>query len=246
METDNLHELGLSEKQVTLYLALLELGQAKASDLAKRTGFKRPSVYDMLNNLVQRGFITCNVQGKRQFFQAEDPRVLLEIPKKIDQHVRKVLPDLQQIFNRNTQKPQLRYYEGVDGIRRITEDLLECQSGEYWYVSDATEITKILGERFLEDFIDRRIEKGLWANAIRIRRSETEMNNMKPGKEYRRRLRFLPHAPLEDIASMHIYDNKVGLISSSKECFAMLIESKEVCTLMKFMWNTLWNVADEP
>ncbi len=246
MDHEYLTELGLSDKQTTLYLALLELGQAKASDLAKRTGFKRPSVYDMLNNLVQRGLITCNMQGKRQFFQAENPRVLLDIPKKMEQSVRKILPDLQQIFNRNTQKPTLRYYEGVEGIRRITEDLLEAKNGEYWYISDATEITKILGEGFLEDFVKRRIEKGLWANAIRVRRSETEMNVLRPGKENRRRLRFLPHAPLEEIASMHLYDNKVGLISSSKECFAMLIESREVFTLMKFLWGTLWNVADEP
>lgn len=246
MDSEHLQELGLSDKQTTLYLALLELGQAKASDLAKRTGFKRPSVYDMLNNLVQRGLITCNMQGKRQFFQAEDPRVLLEIPQRMEQHVRKALPELQQIFNRNTTKPKLRYYEGVEGIRRITEDLLDMEGNEYWYVNDAMELTKILGESYLKDFVDRRIEKGLWANALRIRRSETSMENMKPGKEYRRRLRFLPQAPLEDIASMHLYDNKVGLISSSKECFAMLIESREVFTLMKFMWTTLWNVADEP
>ena len=245
-DIEHLTELGLSDKQITLYLALLELGQSKASDLAKRTGFKRPSVYDMLNNLVQRGLITCTMQGKRQFFQAEHPRVLLEIPKRIDQHVRKVLPELQQIYNRNTQKPTFRYYEGVEGIRRITEDLLECKTNEYWYVSDATELSKILGISYLEDFVKRRIEKGLWANAIRIRRSEVDMNILQPGPDNKRRLRFLPHAPLEDIASLHLYDNKVCFISSSKECFAMLIESKEVFTLMKFMWSTLWGVADEP
>lgn len=244
MDHEQLQQLGLSDKQITLYLALLELGQAKASDLAKRTGFKRPSVYDMLNNLVQRGLITCSIQGKRQFFQAENPRTLLEIPKKMDLGLRKILPELQEMYNRNTQQPHLQYYEGVDGIRRICEDMLSSDISEYWYISDATEITKILGSHYLEDFIKRRIDKGIQANALRVRRSETPMQVLKAGKKYLRRLRYLPQAPLEDIASMHIYGNKVGLISSSKECFAMLIESKEVSTLMKFMWTSLWNVSD--
>ena len=48
---DGLTSLDLSSRQAKVYLALLQLGNASAIELAKTTGFIHPTAYDVLDSL---------------------------------------------------------------------------------------------------------------------------------------------------------------------------------------------------
>jgi sugar-specific transcriptional regulator TrmB len=48
--TSLLTQLGLSDKESALYLALLELGQADVADTAKKAGVKRSTAYVLLES----------------------------------------------------------------------------------------------------------------------------------------------------------------------------------------------------
>ena len=72
-----LKSLKFSEKEAKVYLALLELGSAKAHDIARKTGINRTTVYDLLEILLHRGLISKYKKGALAYFNARDPKYLL-------------------------------------------------------------------------------------------------------------------------------------------------------------------------
>ena len=57
IEQQVLENLGLSEKEAEIYLALLELGTGTVVEVAKKSGVKRPTAYLVLDELKKMGYI---------------------------------------------------------------------------------------------------------------------------------------------------------------------------------------------
>src|SRR5690349_2719325 len=72
-----LEELGLSPNEVRVYLASLELGAATAQQIAAKAAVVRPTAYVAIGGLVKRGLVSSHTRGKKQYFQAERPEVLM-------------------------------------------------------------------------------------------------------------------------------------------------------------------------
>lgn len=64
MIEDLLMNLGLNEKETLIYITILKNQQLTASDIAKKTKFKRTTVYAVLDNLIQKKLITKNPNKK--------------------------------------------------------------------------------------------------------------------------------------------------------------------------------------
>ena len=56
--------LGLTDKETLIYLAILKNQQLTASDISKKTKLKRTTVYAALDNLIQKRLITKNTSKK--------------------------------------------------------------------------------------------------------------------------------------------------------------------------------------
>jgi len=72
MYRNELRKLGLSEKEIAVYLSLLRMGPSMASVLARVSNVKRTSIYDILNGLTDRNLIGSYKQGDDTFFVIED------------------------------------------------------------------------------------------------------------------------------------------------------------------------------
>lgn len=77
MILDDLQALGLSEKEAITYLTLHEYGASAVSTLARRTGIKRTSLYDVINALFERGLISSFEQGGAKYYIIDDVNKLL-------------------------------------------------------------------------------------------------------------------------------------------------------------------------
>ena len=81
--------IGFSQKEVTVYLALLELGQGTVSLIARRAGINRTTGYDILDSLSQKGLVSISGKEPKQEYAAEPPEMIKkylesEIQKKRD------------------------------------------------------------------------------------------------------------------------------------------------------------------
>jgi HTH-type transcriptional regulator, sugar sensing transcriptional regulator len=241
---EQLSEIGLDGKRADVYLSLLRIGTGTAMEVAKAAKVKRPTAYDILDDLADKHLVTIGFKGKRRIFSAENPIRLKENIELQLSHISALLPDLQALHNIRPNTPRIRYYEGVEGIKAVSEDILTVITREYFYFGSMKEIIDVTGKEYQRDWVRRRIEKKIWSNAIRIREKETSDNFLKDGPANLRRLRFFPRVIPEDIVSLYIYDNKVTITSAIKECYGMIIESRELVTLMKALWQMVWSVAE--
>jgi sugar-specific transcriptional regulator TrmB len=123
-----LEKLGLNQKEASVYLALLELGQTSISRIAQKSGVKRTSVYDVLKSLKTKGLVGRTISKGKTYYFAEDPGVLKEALEEKFTTLEKVMPQLLSITNFLDQKPKIRFYEGKGGIRDIYEETLELKN----------------------------------------------------------------------------------------------------------------------
>ncbi len=242
---EQLEALNLSTREAKVYLALLQLGSGSAIELAKQTGYKHPTVYDVLDQLRDKHLVSVGISGGRKRFTAENPETLLEIENRRRQALDSILPSLRELYSGGENRPRIRFFQG-DEILIAHEELLQVRDREYFYFGSVQEMFKTCGEKYLADFYRRRIERGIWSNAIRNPGKESAVDYMQPGDRNLRRVRYLPSPIAEDIAGLYIYDGKIAIHSALKENYAVIIESHDLHILLKTIWQCLWNVAIEP
>ncbi|MFA5993907.1 MAG: helix-turn-helix domain-containing protein [Parcubacteria group bacterium] len=245
-----LEQLNFSEKEAQVYLALLEIGSTKPSDLSKKTGLNRTTVYDICDLLMQKGLVSKYKKGAGTFFNALDPKQLLnyldrekeERVKAIERQKNKVaelLPQLVSMQNiYGATKPRVQFFEGEKGMREAYEDTLTSKEIILAYANPQT-MHEGLPEFFPEYYI-RRAEKKIFIKAI-VPRNEMSLERTRKNQEEMRDTRFLPEGKMTFSPEVNIYNNKM-LIASWKEKIAIIIESKELADLQKMTFNLLWDI----
>ena len=76
-----LGEMGLTQMEIKVYLALLELGPSLAGRISRKTGIHRRNVYDITERLIKKGMIGYIVKNNRRFFEAVNPEKFLDLMK---------------------------------------------------------------------------------------------------------------------------------------------------------------------
>ena len=71
-----LEELGLSDKEAVVYLALLQFDNAAPSQIAEKTKLNRSTVYVVLESLEKKGLASETNVGKTVHYQAAAPERL--------------------------------------------------------------------------------------------------------------------------------------------------------------------------
>ena len=245
MVEEELKKLGFSEKKIALYRALLQAGSGSATELAEAAKVKRTTAYDILDELYQDKLVTLTFEGKKRLFTAEPPENLQVLIQEKLAAVDRVLPGLKELYNKNQKKARVRFYEGTAGLRYVHDELLKVKSKEYFYFGSMSSFEDSLGKEYLQDFINRRIRKKIWSNAIRIRSHELADPITHAGPENFRRVRYISKPLKGVVANLTIFDGKVAICSSSHENFAMIIESEEMFTILRFLWDYIWDLAEK-
>ena len=244
--TERLENLGISGKLASIYLALLQLGSAPAGEIARYAGISRTTAYDLLAELSRRRLATQSCRGKTNIWVAEPPESLKSIPQQQLSLIDSLLPDLNALYNTDSAKPSITYYDGVEGIKSVWEEMLACKDREYFYIGPVKSMTEVVGKSFLHDYVARRIKLGVWSNAIRTDTPSKDDPVMNATDEARRRLRYFPHPITGDTVILHLYDNKVAITSTLKEHYGIIIESTELSRLLKAVWHCIWNISQDP
>lgn len=249
MIKDLLGQLNFSEKETQIYLALLEMGSTKPSVLAKKTGLNRTTVYDICDLLMQKGLVSKYKKGAGTFFNALDPKQLLnyldrekeEKTKAIEKQKDKVAELLPQLLSMQdiygATKPKVQFFEGEKGMREAYEDTLTSKEIILAYANPQT-MHEGLPEFFPEYYV-RRAEKKIFIKAI-VPRNEMSLERAQKNQEEMRDTRFLPEGKMTFSPEVNIYNNKM-LVASWKEKIAIIIESKELADLQKMTFNLLWD-----
>ncbi len=234
-----LQKIGLEPEQSRIYLALLKLGQAGISDIAKTTGLYRPAIYHHLPLLIERGLVSQAEKGRRKVFVAESPEHLADVVKRLGEEVQSALPELLAAYRGNQAQPMIRYFQGADGLRSVYEDLLRTvKKGDVVYRYESPKDHKKYGKYIPREYFDRILDQRevdwliITNKATRARKT----NRME---------RVYKTVPLESDQFMYdisqfIYRDRVAFIDYQSET-ASIIESPTFADFQRKIFKLLFD-----
>ncbi len=160
-----LSEIGLTERESKVYLALLELGSTTTGPLVKKSGVPNSKIYEILESLQNKGLVSWIIKGKTKYFQASDPKKILSIFKEKEREIENLIPLLE--FKQKKEKQSVELFEGIKSIFAFLTDLIDAsKKGETYYsFSFGKEHENEQVEIFYKKIGIKRQEKGL---SIRI------------------------------------------------------------------------------
>jgi len=236
----DLVQIGLHETEVKFYLAALEIGPASVRDIAEKAGISRTNAYDVFSRLLEQQLVTqvAGAASKTMLVTAEAPEQLTELFDARRRRLDALLPELRSLHNRAIGKPRIRFFQGIDGIKHVLNDTLAVYDKHLLGILSMRDLFEVPGRAWMDDFVRRRIEAGV---SLRVIRSPIkDIQKVWPqSAEDLREVRFASPSFVFAMTS-YIYDNKVALISSRREDFAMTIESEEFATMQRNLFEVFW------
>src|SRR3989338_5671808 len=100
-----LNELGFSEHESRVYLALLEIGTGTVTEIAGKAGTKRPTTYLVLDELQRRGFVSIVPHPKKLTYTSSGPDALLTFANERRRHLLDIMPPLESLHAQSKDKP---------------------------------------------------------------------------------------------------------------------------------------------
>ncbi|MBT4541902.1 MAG: hypothetical protein HOC34_02995, partial [Candidatus Magasanikbacteria bacterium] len=151
---------GLSDSEITLYLASLEMGPQSVLQLSKKTKLSRVTIYAVIETLTEKGLMSSIQKGKKQYYAAEPPERLVSVAEKhihnLEGNIGEMKAHLQELkLVQSGDKPVVKMFEGKEGLVAIQQSVLDTKTEEIREFGNLDNINKIFndhGEHFKKFF----------------------------------------------------------------------------------------------
>jgi HTH-type transcriptional regulator, sugar sensing transcriptional regulator len=234
-----LKKFGFSEKEASIYIAILELGEASASNIANKSGQNRTTTYSILSQLVREGVVKKTKKKTKTFFFVEDVNNLNDSLKQKKRVLNDLLPELSALHNILPSKPKITFYEGEGGMRDFYLHILDTLlPGDFIYeYFGSNNLENIMSEEFAYFYFHERTKRKI---PIKIIATESSFSKrMKDEQEkFLREVKFVKDNDFT--ANMQIFKRGVGIISYKDDFMGVIIESVDVYKMMKMSFDLAW------
>lgn len=139
---NELKEIGLTDKEIDLYLAGLKLGPTTAQRLAEASEVKRPTVYFIIDSLKRLGLANQSYLGKKKLFEMAPPERLSKFIdeektrlKKKEQGIKKIISSLKVMTSHSEFASDVKIYDGYDATMGALIELGKTKSPTYSFYS---------------------------------------------------------------------------------------------------------------
>ncbi len=131
MDVHFLEDIGLAKVQAAAYVALIETGPQTAPAIAQAIGESRTNGYKVLDKLVELGLALKEPNRGKFRYAAASPAALeqfvhkqAEVIRQKERRLNTELPHLLDYYFKHSERPSIRYYEGAEGLIKISKDQL--------------------------------------------------------------------------------------------------------------------------
>ncbi len=236
----NLQKIGLSEKEAVLYLAGLQTGLATMQQLVNASHLKRATVYELIDGLKEKGLIKTLLKGKRKFYITEDPQNIFSLVRQKENVLHNIMGQLLAMQSHAGEKPSVRIYQGVEGIKEIYEDILSRHADYIEVLS-----SKLPDEQIIDfwggEYVERRIKKG---NHVKVIAPDIPLyRNLQARDKFTlRQTKLIPADKFPFKNEVFAYNGKVAFITQEGDnSLGLVVESGDIFNTMNLILNHFWN-----
>ena len=239
MNKEILKEVGLTDHESDIYIALLQYGQISAYELAEKTGLYRQAIYDVLNRLIEKGFVSSVKESKSQLYKAANPELILEYLNEKVENYKQLLPELNKLEKGSKQPLIVETYKGKNITRIALRDIINNlkENGGTILCTAVDESVplakyKLILDQYERDMIHYKIKE-------RVIIKEGTKGIFKKGTSVYKKIpvKFFNQNPVQ------IYGDNIQLIIWGNPDYLVIMRNKSVADAYRKQFELLWRIA---
>ncbi|PIN75040.1 hypothetical protein COV18_04750 [Candidatus Woesearchaeota archaeon CG10_big_fil_rev_8_21_14_0_10_37_12] len=232
MNAKELTKLGLTDAEARIYHTILKLNVCTVKDIAKECGFHRTNIYDVIEQLKEKGLVTFVKEGKVMKYQPADPHNFYELLKEKEDFLDSIFPELEKLHKQKTSPVVVEVYKGEEGMKSAYRDIVREKSKVYGFGirGQLRGYLPMFAEQWLRDMKKHKIPLcGIY----------TQRKDPPP---YITEIRYVSKE-LGSPACTLIYADKININIWEPSMVAIIIKSKLVADMYKKHFDLLWKIA---
>lgn len=240
MDREILKRLGMTHNEIEIYLSLLSSKEQSVNEISSKTGLHRRVVYDAVERLTEKGFVSYLIKGKK-IYQPLPPERLFDYLNEIKDEVNSIIPELKTLYLHEKEEMNVEVIKGKQVLRRILMDIFNTikeQGGdllimgveeekftEFDEIAILQHITRFRKNNFKEKLLSKIGEKIFYEGGQ---------------SEYR----FIPEHMFNPNPT-HVYGDKIAMVIWGNPTYGIIITNKQVADANRKFFNALWDIAKE-
>ena len=238
-----LEEIGLSEKEAQVYLALLQVDNASIQDIAKKTDINRTTVYPVLETLEKKGLVSEVQIGKKVHYEAAPPERLetfVERQKVVleerSERLKDIIPQIKSVQREQGERPVVKFFEGRDGAISAYEEFWEMPDSsakDGYFVFNRDLIEQTFTEKERARFFKIRSSKNVSSITV-YNKKGGDFNFTAKGKRIR-----IDEEKYPISIDMSIIEDKIIITTLGNKVSSFLIKSNDIAetfmTMVRYM-----------
>lgn len=235
--SESLQKIGLKPRESKIYLTLLELKKGSVADLVRQTGLHRPTVYQALSVLQEKGLVTSSPKGKQKVYLPESPKKLKRLVDQLQVEFDDLIPELEETFQTSSKKPIVKYLEGKKGVSFVFDDIVRTlKKGDVYYryrpAADSKKEDRFIPASYRKMRDEKQLER-FWIT--------NEKTKASASKKMDRMVKVIPsdETLFDYNVNMMIYGDKVAYVDFNSET-AFIVESPVFACFQKRLFKLLY------
>ena len=249
MDTKALENIGLTDGEIRVYLALIRLGPSTSGPITDKSKVSSSKIYNILERLMQKGIVSYIIKEKTRYYQAEDPLKIKEYLnqkekdfQKQKEEVDKLIPQLQLQKQLEKTKSEAQIYKGFKGIQAVADHMYVAlkKGDEFYNIGIPSSQEEKYHEYWHEDHL-KRIKLGIKCKLLfNINTPKKILKNRNSYKDCD--ARYMP-VPVETPSWILIYKDVAVIILQSDEPMAIEIFNKQIAHSFKQYFDAFWELT---
>ncbi|MBU4331897.1 hypothetical protein KKD20_02110 [Patescibacteria group bacterium] len=143
------------------------------------------------------------------------------------------MPNLKSMYVLGTEKPQVRFYEGVGGLKKIYDDIL-AEGKDFQFVRSVYDpiYTKELEPKVTRPFVKKRVAKGIKAYSITTDQPKA-LHDAEKDRAMNHFRQWVPKEYYDAPVEINIYGDKIAFLSFGKDLTGVIVENKNIAEAMR-------------
>ncbi|MBS3142719.1 hypothetical protein J4464_05020 [Candidatus Woesearchaeota archaeon] len=241
MDKQIIMDLGLTANETHVYLTLLKTGSVSVNTIAEKSGLHRQAVYDALERLLEKGFVSYVLKQGKKHFQGISPENVLEYLKVKEEKYKSILPELMNLTKLPREDCFVDVYKGKDVVRTVFRDIMngfQKKAGEVL-------ITGVVEKEFfdvdtiaLQQYLNRLRKLG---GKERVLIQEGDMHTVEGTQT---RYRWMPKEAFSP-TPVYVYANTVVFLLFGNPSHAIMVKNKALADSYRRQFNLIWSISRE-
>jgi HTH-type transcriptional regulator, sugar sensing transcriptional regulator len=238
--------VGLNQKEAEIYLALLSLKTAGASEVAKLAGQSRSHTYLILRDLEKRGLVSEGKDRGLLQFIAEPPERLISYLKDQEEKYRELqklvegaMPVLSSLTRQYVGAPRITILKGMEGMKQVYRDIL---TQKYVGIYNAQTSLEVFGDNIVTMLFGKEAKLKGRDLLVHNEGAKQYLKFLPPGPDYA--VRLLPTGILFETDTI-VYGDNVTLFSFDDERTIIRIENRKIADAFRAWFEVMWQISEK-